>query len=233
MPTASALFRSGELAPAPRTFTRWWSPDGLLRDLAEASSLWIDAQVSWRSALDNRLRTSFAPAPPRGGDAPPAGPGPIRWWPEEGRYVVDTPRYQAIVGRSATPVLDRSQGSPNPGSLRGVASAHAVFSLASLDGGTLGGTARRALLTLAGRTERDGTLRSTGGPGTLVYGEGPAWMERVVGFVDVRWEGRPEAWALGPTGEPVARVPVTRAGGGWWRIATAELETPWIELRSR
>lgn len=249
MPTASALFRSGELRIAPRQFTRWWSPDGLLRDLAEPSSLWIDLQVSWRSAVENVLRTSFA-AEPTGGAAAwqgrvgalAAGGGdatggsdatPIRWWPEEGRYVVDTPRFQAIIGRSTTPILDREPGSPDPAALRASVASYAAISLASLDGGALGDTAGRALLTLAGRTERDGTLRSNGGPGTLVYGKGPAWMERLVGHVDVRWRGRPEARVLGPDGSRGEKLALTRVGGGWWRIETRHLTSPWVELRTR
>ena len=231
MPTASALFRSGAVEAASRRAVRWWSPDGLLRDLAEPPGLWIDAQVSWRSALDNLLRTSFAELPPALG-APAPTDSPVRWWPDEGRWVVDTPRFQAIVGRTTTPVLDRAQGSPDAAALRAVVAPHAAISLASLDGGALGGDTRSALLTLAGRTERDGTLRSTGGPGTLVYGRGPARLERLTGFVDIRWEGRPEAWVLGPDGAPTERVALRRLGGGWWRLDTAGVSSPWVRLRA-
>ncbi|MDP2315337.1 MAG: beta-galactosidase [Pseudomonadota bacterium] len=244
MPTASALFRSGAVAPPARRFVRWWSPDGLLRDLAEPSSLWIDAQVSWQSVLDNVLRTSFAALPPTLTPAPAPGSAPVRWWPEAGRWIVDTPAYQAIVGRTINPVLtpgpDGKPPAADPASLRVVLSSFASVSLASLDGAPLaaasptdGPSTRRALLTLAGRTERDGTLRSTGGPGTLVYGKGPARLERLDGFVDVRWTGRPEAWILDPTGAPVERVSLQRLGGGWWRLAIRGLSSPWVELRSR
>ena len=153
--------------------------------------------------------------------------------PDAGRFVTDTPRFQAIVGRTVNPVLDSEQGSPDPGALRAALASYAAISLASLDGGALGDGCRRALLTLAGRTERDGTIRSIGGPGSLVYGRGPARLERLAGFVDVRWAGRPEAWVLDPQGAPVERVALARLGGGWWRLTTAALSTPWIELRSR
>ncbi|MFN7142719.1 MAG: hypothetical protein ACK4YP_03015, partial [Myxococcota bacterium] len=230
MPTASALFRSGAVAPPARRYVRWWSPDALLRDLSEPSSLWLDPQVAWRSALDNLLRTSFAPTPSVG-PMPAPMPSPVRWWPDEGRWVVDTDRYQAIVGRTTTPILATDQGAPDPGNLRAVLASFAAVSLASLDGAPIG--EGRALLTLAGRTERDGTLRSTGGPGTLVYGKGPARIERLTGFVDVRWDGRPEAWVLDPVGEPVERVALERLGGGWWRLETRGLSSPWVELRPR
>jgi hypothetical protein len=231
MPTASALFRSGAVAPPARRFIRWWSPDAILRDLAEPSSLWIDAQVSWRAALDTVSRTSFAPTPPApiGGDVEVS---PARWWPDEGRWVVDTPTIQALVGRTDRVPADTSQGAVHPSGLRAELSSFAAVSYASLDGAPLG-ESRRALLTIAGRTERDGTVRSTGGPGTLVYGLGPARLERLQGSIDVRWQGRPEAWALGPTGEPERRLPIRSVGSGWWRIDPAGVDSPWVELRSR
>ncbi|MDP2305501.1 MAG: hypothetical protein Q8P18_05695 [Pseudomonadota bacterium] len=235
MPTASALFRSGAVAPPSRRFVRWWSPSGLLRDLAEPSSLWLDPQVSWQSALDNVLRTSFAAMPPTLLPAPGPSWSPVRWWPEEGRWVVDTPRFQAVVGRTTTPILQPG-AEPDPHALRVALSSFAAVSLASLDGAPLGAGAegcRRALLTLAGRTERDGTLRSTGGPGSLVYGKGPARLERLAGFVDVKWAGRPEAWSLDPVGAPVGRIALRRLGGGWWRLETDAISSPWVELRSR
>ena len=230
-PTASALFRSGVLPAPNRRFTRWWSPPALLRDLTEGS-LWLDPQISTSGVLDNLLRTSFERLPPTAPVAP-VSPSPVRWWPDAGRFVTDTPRFQAIVGRTVNPVLDSEQGSPDPGALRAALASYAAISLASLDGGALGDGCRRALLTLAGRTERDGTIRSIGGPGSLVYGRGPARLERLAGFVDVRWAGRPEAWVLDPQGAPVERVALARLGGGWWRLTTAALSTPWIELRSR
>jgi hypothetical protein len=232
MPTASALFRSGAVPAPARRYVRWWSADGLLRDLAEQPGLWIDPQVSYRAALDDVLRSAFGPTPPA--PAPAAAPtaSPVRWWPEAGRYVVDTPTVQAIVGRTTTPILDPRAGeSPDPDALRVVLARFAAVSLASLDGAPLG-TSHHALLTLAGRTEREGTLWSTGGPGLLAYGRGPARLERLPGFVDVRWPDRPEAWTLDPRGTQADRVPVTRLGGGWWRVATGALTSPWIELRA-
>lgn len=240
MPVAAALFRSGAVAPPPRRHVRWWSADGLLRDLAEPPGLWLDPQVSWRAALDDVLRTSFAAAPPapRAAPAPPPlSEGPVRWWPDDGRFVVDTPTVQAIVGHTARPAFDR-EGAPtlaagaNPSALRAVLDTFAAVSLASLDGTPLG-EGGPALLVAVGRTEREGTLRPTGGPGLLVWGRGAARLERLRGFVDVRFPGRPVVEALDGAGRPAGTVPVTRAGGGWWRVALRGLETPWLRLRPR
>jgi hypothetical protein len=209
---------------------RWWSPDALLRDLAEPQGLWLDPQVSWRSFLDNVVRTSFSRRPP---DVPPASPvdahPPVRWWPDPGRFVVDTPRVQAILGHTTRPVIVRS-GEPatDPGSLRAVVSQFASVSLASLDGEPLDAT-RRALLTVAGRTDRDGTLRSNGGPGLLVLGKGPARAEALTGYVDVRWGRRPVVHALDERGESGAIIPVIPLSDGWWRITLDGLTSPWSE----
>jgi hypothetical protein len=229
MPAAAALFRGGLIAPAARRFVRWWSPDALNRDLSEPPGLWIDAQVSWSSALDAVLRTSFSPAPPdvTGG---PATPRPVRWWPDQGRYVIDTPTVQAIIGRSTNPIFDRTQGSPDPTALRVIVAEHAAVSLVSADGQPLG-RSRHAYLTVAGRTERQGSLRSVGGPGSLVQGKGPALVERLTGFIEIKWPNRPVAWALTPTGERRERISVT-GGGGWWRIDAARLDTLWVEVVS-
>jgi hypothetical protein len=62
LPAARFLFVSGEIPEATRRFVRWWSPPAILRDLAEAGSLWLDPQVGPRSLIDTRLRVSFDPA---------------------------------------------------------------------------------------------------------------------------------------------------------------------------
>ena len=230
MPAAAALCRGGLVAPVARRFVRWWSPDALWRDLAEPPGLWIDAQVSWSAVLDAVLRTSFAPSPPPL-QASAASPRPVRWWPDQGRYVVDTPTLQAVAGRSVNPILDRQQGSPDPAALRVMIAEHAAVSLVAADGLPLG-TSRHAYLTVAGRTERAGTLRSVGGPGSLTLGKGPALVERLTGYIQVKWAGRPTAYALLPTGERRERIAVS-GRDGWWTLEVGKLDTLWVELVGR
>ena len=217
MPAASRLFRGG-LGVPNRTFVRWWSPDAILRDFAETPGLWLDEQVGMGTWLDQLVRTSFSarPATLQGGLVEPA---PVGW--NRGRFVVDTPRVQAIVGRTLDPGRE-------PGALRAVLDRFAAVSLVSLDGEMLGST-KRALLTITGTTQREGTIFPVGGPGTLVVGKGPARLERVHGVVDVRWNGRPHAWALGPDGNSLGEVKIRRVGGGWWRL-DADLGTAWVVL---
>lgn len=217
MPAASRLFRGGVASP-PRTFVRWWSPDAVLRDLAEPPGLWLDEQVGMATWLDQRVRTSFAARPPDLVGALP-DPSPIHW--TRGRYVIDTPRVQAVVGRTLDP-------GPEPGALRAMLDRFAAVSLVSLDGEMLGST-QRALLTITGATQREGTIFPAGGPGALVAGKGPARLQRVRGVVDFRWSGRPHAWALGPDGASRGELRVRRLSGGWWRL-DADVGTAWVIL---
>lgn len=210
LPTAAALFRSGSIEPPARRFVRWWSADGLLRDLAEPQGLWLDPQVSWSAILDDVVRTSFDARPPAMAAAPSPAEGLIRWSPE--RFVIDTPRVAAILGR----------GGEVGGRLRADVETFAAISLISLGD--------RALLTVAGRTDRDGTLRSTGGPGLLVLGKGPARLERLRGTVAVRWKGRPRAVELDEHGKPGRVVKTTRTADGMWSIRLEDLGSPWVML---
>lgn len=219
MPTASALYRSGAIAPPTRRFVRWWSPDAIFRDLAEGQGLWLDPLVSWSSLIDNVLRSSFAPRPPPLQTAPLPAPAPLRWSVEAGTFAVDTDRFRAWIGPA---------GASPAGSLQPTLSGFAAVSLASLDGQPLG--QGRALLTVAGRCEREGTTWSTGGPGALTWGRGPARMEALTGAVRFPWAQRPRAWALDETGARREEVRVRRAGRGWWEIDLTGLQTPWVEV---
>lgn len=226
LPVASALFRSGAIAPAARRFVRWWSHDGLLRDLAEPQGMWLDPQVSVSGAIDTVLRTSFAPVPPPLVATPAPDRSPVRWDADAARMVIDTPAVQAVIGHSR-----RDGGPPPPARLRVDTPAYAAVTLASMDGRPLaeGGD---ALLVAVGRTERDGTLRRAGGPGLAAWGTGPARLERLSGHVDVTWRGRPRVVALGEDGAPAGEVPVRRVGAGVWRVDLAGLASPWLLLRS-
>ncbi|MFZ5479771.1 MAG: hypothetical protein ACOZNI_23605 [Myxococcota bacterium] len=204
LPAAGALFRS--MAAPARRFVRWWSEDGLLRDLAEQPGLFLLPQVSWGSYLDQVVRTAFGRRPTPSTLAPVAA-SPIAWDPDVHAFAVDG-EVQAIVGRA------------------GATSRLRVLAL-DVVAASLAGD----LLTVVGRSERAGTLRADGGPGLLAWGRGEIGLQRLRGTVHVRTGGRPEAWALDGRGEPARRVKVTRKGDGWWAIGLDGLDTPWVELR--
>ncbi len=209
MPAASAIFR--QLGAATARFTRAWTAGALDRDLAEPSSLFVPETVGIQSYLARRVRSSFDGAMPRGD----ADRSPVRWSP--GRLVVDTARAAAIVGHT-TP----SAEAPDPQVLRASVPGRPAISLVMA-----GSSPGRWLLTVAGRTDRQGTWASPGVPGLLALGSGPARLERLTGFVDVRVPGRARVYALLPDGSPRERVRARRLPGGWWRV-NVDAETPWF-----
>lgn len=176
--SAGEVFR--RLEPAFWSYTRWWSDAGLNRDLAEPSALPIPQTIGVRSWLDERVRVDFGEPPAgetiaQGFGAPGSGLDTVSWSP--GRLVVDSPTVKAVVG-SPTPTKD----SPNPTWLSVHNDTSVAVSLVSL----LPGEADDSnpwLLTAVGRTDREGSLWSRGGPGMLVLGAGPAQLERLTGRV--------------------------------------------------
>lgn len=221
LPAAGALYRA--LAAAQGRFTRQWTAGGLERDLAEGGSVFVHETVGLRSYLDRQVRSAFGVVPAAlsphddGGGAEAA---PVRW--SNGRLVVDTPTVCAVVGNA-----EASADAPDPSRLRVRIPGHVAVSLAMA-----ASSPRRWLLTVAGRTDRDGTLWSRGVPGLLVLGDGPARLERLRGWVDVRVEGgRLRAFALDPRGVVREPVRVQRRGSGWWRI-DVDQRTPWFGLTS-
>jgi hypothetical protein len=230
LPAASALFRDGGVSAADRRFVRWWSSDGLLRDLAEGPTLLPDLHASVWGALTTVLRTSFAKVPSAPSMATgTASSGPIRW--ADRRFAVSTPNVVAVIGRGAV-VSARLQVSSEQ---------FVAASLVSLDGENLANTTR-ALLALSGRGERAGTLWSEGGQ-LLAWGEGPMLLERVRGVARFRWEqGRPRAWALDEDAQRTREIQMRRVvppssryvpGEAWWEIETEGLGTPWVEVVPR
>ncbi len=222
---ASKLFREGLVAAAPATYVRWWSEAGAQRDLAEAPGLWHEPLVGWQSALDYRIRSSYADEPPdpRGDDGDrvsmaPGGPAPLGWSPMDGSFVIDLPAFQAWIGPPRSP-------GAQPTDLRVYAGQFVAASWVSLGAEPV--TDGESLLTVVGRCERQGTLWSTGSPGLIALGTGPARLETLRGTVRVRRGRGGAVWALGPDGSRLERVR-PRKKNGWMEIHLDELATPWL-----
>jgi hypothetical protein len=234
LPAARELFRT--LPAAERAFIRWWSPPALLRDLAEGPGLWLDPHAAPWGVLETRLRTRFSDLPPEPVASTPwtaAQTGPVRWDVVAGRMTVATPRVLAVLGPGdgdvpapdgrASPlrvaVVARRTGARTP----------VAVSLVALGKGSLA-DGERALLTVAGRAEREGTLHGTG-PSLRAWGRGPVRMQRLSGTVAFAWPRRPVVVALDGDARAMARVPVRRARGGGWEVSLEGMETPWLEVR--
>ena len=71
MASAGEVYR--RLQPAAATFTRWWGPGGLDRDLAEGGGLWVAETVGLDSWFQRKLRVDYGEGPP---ELVPAGPAP-------------------------------------------------------------------------------------------------------------------------------------------------------------
>jgi hypothetical protein len=215
MPAAGAIFRW--VPAAPSTYTRWWSDSGLVRDLAEPSSLWPPEVVGVKGWLDRQLRVSYAAAPPErptGGDArspePAAtvctglGPPRVRWSP--GRLTVEGPDFAAVVG-DPTPTA----AAPQPCGVQVEAAGPVAISLVATPGGPGPGW----LLTAVGRTDRQGSLWARGAAGMLTLGGGPATVERLVGTIRLPgFSPKGPVRQLGPDGTPGGLVAAGGSGAG-------------------
>lgn len=215
LPGAAWLYRSGAVAAAADTFTRWWSPDGLARDLAEQPGVFLSELLDPSSLLGRQVRASFAPRPPAsaaGGGGPDGG---VRWDPAAtgAPFTIDTPAVRAVLGGSgrAGDLSVQVRGPALPGS------ADPAVSLERHD--------NWGRLVVASATIRAGTVFPRNGYGTRVAGQGEAGLAPVQVEVTFDWPRRPVFTpepgtsgvpAVSPAGRGRWSVQVPNAG--WWRI---------------
>lgn len=244
MPGAAWLFRSGAIPAAEATFERWWSEDGLRRDLAEQPGLWLSELVDPSSLMRQRVRSAFGPGPAPAG-APPGtlealaqahgAPGGVRWSPSASgaSLLIHRPGFSAVVGGtgSAAGLTVFAHGSADPAvSLQWVESAPGAAATAAPGKGATG------RLVVAGPTIRAGTLFREDGYGTVVSGLGPSGLAPLRVHVMIVWPSRPVLTALpGTVGTPPEFQPAPQhrsrgvAGAttewmveilhaGWWTV---------------
>ncbi|MSQ02275.1 MAG: hypothetical protein EXR71_10365 [Myxococcales bacterium] len=212
---AGELYR--RLPEAAETYTRWWSDDGLRRELAEPSALWLPETVGVRSWLDRRIRVAF------GGEGPPpavvastaASAARVSWSP--GRLVVDGEGVAAVVG-SARPTAE----APNPAALALESDRFVAASLVSRHG--------TWLLTTVGRTDRVGSRWSRGVPGMALLGGGPALLERLTGHARVTVPVTSAPERLGADARASGAAAARRADGSW--VVDLDADSPWARWRA-
>ena len=220
MPAASWMYRSGALAEAAPQFTRWWSPDGLARDLAEQPGIFLSELLDPASVIGRRVRTSFAEKPPVSKAGALTGDG-VAWEPaaDGAPFTITTPNVQAVLGGSGSAgglsvvVQDELPGSADP-----------AVSFERHDGW--------GRLTVVGATIRAGTVFPRNGYGTRVPGLGPAGLASVHAQVSLDWPRRPvltpepgttivprvSAALPRVSTEGKARWTVHVESAGWWRV---------------
>ncbi len=224
MPTASALFRSGAIAPATGQWTLSRAPGVAREQLAARFTPTATLARDAGFVLAHRIRSSFEAG---AGTTPPDAPGApstqVGWWVGPGLFLVDAPRVQAVVGRhDRRGEIGRGEGS-GPTGPRGLdvqLDGFAAVSLAALDGDSLE-RATAAELVVAGTMRNTGMLRAAGGTTTLDWGRGPVLHARPRGVVRFRWPRRPEVRPVDAQGVRGAPVEVRRAGRGWWSLDMA------------
>ena len=225
-PVAAALFRGAWVPPAAQSFVRWWSEEGLRREVAGPAPLRVDAAVAPASYLRQRVRSAFGGSPPVADSRiDPADTGGLTW--TNGAFTVDTPEVQVVIG--AGPATSRLATHLN---------TFSAVSLVSLDDRPLE-RSDRALVIAAGRAERRGTLWNA--VGLLVPGRGPLRMQVLVGRIFLCLAGEWDIWALDGRGVRTHRVRPGRVSrdegralpggrGDWWALDAADV-APWVELR--
>ena len=211
MASAGEVYR--RVQEARDTFTRWWGPGGLERELAEGSGLWVPETVGLNSWLQRAVRVDYGEAPPASAAPRPPLSDRVSWSP--GRLVVDGPDYAAVVGSAVA-----TAENPDPVAFSARVAGHVALSLVRFGEG-------RWLFTAAGRTDREGSVGTRGVPGLLVLGGGPARLERLAGEVTVPALARTAGSVLGPAGESLRAALPTGAQRDTWALPS---DSPWIQL---
>jgi hypothetical protein len=220
MPSASSLFRSGQIAPAQGFFPIYRSPTAAkLQGLYGKTALpWPTQDVNFwlrhriRTVLGEQIRPEVEGVDPEG----------IDWQPEHGRLVIDQAGLQAVIGPPSNHTASR---------LDPHLKAWAAVSLASGDGQPLASSGV-ALLTIATRQENTGMAWDLNQNVIRSWGTAPVRIEPAMGSIRFAWSGRPIVEVLGQDGEPIRRIKAHRSGHGWWSIRLDEkLKSPWIRIR--
>ena len=225
MPVASALFRSGQLTPAPGLRLLHSAPDRVVARVAarrEPSRPELDDVSFW---LGHQVRSSFTSEVPAV-DVAGEPIGDVGWWPDAGLLVADTTSFSLAVGPCAQGGSGEGGGLLASERLRPCLDDFAAVSLVDLDGTTLG--EGDALLTVAGRTYNAGQVQSVSGRTILEWGGGGTTVVQPRGEVVLSWPRRPEVRPLAVDGSEGAPVRVRRVRGGDWRFELSDETMSWV-----
>lgn len=211
MASAGEVYR--RLQPAAATFTRWWGPGGLDRDLAEGGGLWVAETVGLDSWFQRKLRVDYGEAPPAPSGAGPTPTDRVAWSP--GRLVVEGADFAAVVGNTQP-----AAWTPDPALLSARVAGHVALSLVRFPTGSW-------LLTAAGRTDREGSVGTRGVPGLLVLGAGPARLERLQGEVRLATLAGASAMVLDPAAATLRPALPSGPQRDTWALPP---DSPWLQL---
>lgn len=224
---ASALFRSGAVAPAPGLWVQHRDTTVVQDDALDPMGGVFPHHRDTEFAITHRMRRSYGDDVPA---AVSAGSGlrQVGWWVEPGLLVVDTPTTQAVVGRhDLSEYAGRGEGGGPTGASRLDArlDGFAAVSFVSLDDKPLGDT-KRALITVAGRMEHTGLRTDPGETMPLSWAAGEMRLHAPAGAVRFRWSGKPTVAPVAADGKVGAALAVRKLDDGWWEFTPAG-DTMW------
>lgn len=234
MPAASSAFRGGWIPRAPGSLPLHISEAVARLQTAEDAVMRKPATFQpWglldpRTALRQRVRTSFAAAPLPIVDAEPAAG--VGWWADPGVLLLDQPTLQVRVGPPAPPARF-GDGIRALSGLEVALDGWAAVSLASADGAPLA-SSKEALLTVA--TSQENTDMVWAGRNTILAsaGVGPVLVRPATGVVRFAWPRKPVVTVLGEDGAGVGVATVKAAARkGWWEIDMGSVRSPWMVVR--
>jgi hypothetical protein len=221
MPSASSLFRSGDLEPANGFFPLYRGEvTARMQSIVSKTPLpwqtqdigfWVSHQI--RSVLQDEI------LPERPGD-PPQG---VDWNVESGHLRLDQRHIQAIIGPPKDQRTSRLHTNLNE---------WAAVSIASGDGRPLT-EAQTALITIGTQQENTGMAWDLQHTVIRSWGGRPILIQPLSGTIRFAWKGRPIVEVLDDMAQPKSKLKVKRSGRGWWSIQLDEtVKSPWITIRS-
>jgi hypothetical protein len=230
MPAAASAFRGGWIPAASGLFPihletpalkKQWGVQETPRPL-ELLDLSMVLSHQIRTAIDQEVDTKAGPLVPG-----------VGWWSQPGVLLLDQPQLQVRVG-PPDHGLSHGAGIQQTSVLEVNLDRFASVSLVSADGKPLA-TSRLATLNVATTSENTGMRWTSYGTVVWAPGMAPVLLAPARGTIRFAWTGTPVVDALGPDGQPGARLSVQPVPGkkGWWSLDTSALASPWMRVQTQ
>ncbi|MCX8092016.1 MAG: hypothetical protein N3I86_13960 [Verrucomicrobiae bacterium] len=214
--SGALLFLRGDVRPARRTITRTYSREQIIESLRlpRKEAPYFTPGFPLALPLMHAVRVASFDGPPTArfepvleSDVIVADTDELKW--RKGRVTVDTPRWQAVIGR----------GSGQTANLRTEPeTAFCAVTVASLDDKPIA-SASRLLLTVGARVANTGMVWNESRTTLVKWGGAPVRLEPVGGrirLVGLAAAGGTLARALDGAGDPMGEsLPLRQAADGW------------------
>lgn len=228
------LFLRGDVKPAERTVTRSYTPETVAESIRLQRTqrpyftpgfplslpLLHSVRISGFAGPDSAATSAAEPAPFV------SDTGQLNW--SKGFVTVNTPRWQALIGRCAA----RSSARAANLSMR-VENGFCAVTLAALDSEPIA-RARTLLLTTGSRVENTGMKWNASRTSLTDWGGEPTLIEPVQGTIllsGIQGARAVEAVPLSGAALPEAKPLAARKTAEGWTVTIGETATPWYLIR--